>query len=39
MDSKGESMLNALAKYCQSVQPNDAAGSVQNSYKDEAVVL
>jgi hypothetical protein len=32
-------MLNTLAAYYQRVQPNDEAGSVQNSYKEGAVVF
>jgi hypothetical protein len=39
MDSKGESMLNALSAYYQWVQPNDAAHSVQNLYKNAAFVF
>jgi hypothetical protein len=39
MDSKDESMLNALAESCQLVQPCEAAASVQNSYNDKPVAL
>jgi hypothetical protein len=39
MDSKAESMLDALSACYQRVQPNDATEPVQNRYKNAAVVF